>query len=113
MGDLLIVATAHPGRLQKDYIFGADGLGIIADQVHVRPAPGAPMQPMPRARVRVQELATGRVVWQGESDAGGNYRAEGLHSGGAYIVVGIDPLGRYKAEAAGPVIATADGGRAP
>lgn len=111
---MISFAVAAPlSSLRRNYLSGADGLGVIADQVQMRPAPGAPLQPMPRARVRVQELATGRAVWQGESDAGGGYRAEGLHSGGAYVVVGIDPLGRYKAEAAGPVIATADGGRAP
>lgn len=104
-------ATTRPaGRLAKDYRQpDADMAGMVINAVVVVPTAGAAEQLMPGARVWLLKAQDGMKVWEGYSDATGQYRATGLELGREYVPVAIDPAGQYKAAAAGPVVATMDG----
>lgn len=76
----------------------------------VKADPAAPEVPYAGARVRLYELRTGALAWQGMSDGAGNYAADGLELGALYVPVAIDLTGIYECDAAGPVLAVREGG---
>ena len=92
----------HPLRGARDWR-QLDTSGVIRDCVMSRAGPAAPETPFANARVWLLRLADGYKAWEGFSDAQGRYVAQGLEAGVDYIVVGIDPVRRYKAIGAGPV----------
>lgn len=63
----------------------------------------------PFARVLVLRIIDGKKVWDGFADDEGRWKADGLQPGYEYVAVGIDPKREFKATAAGPVKASAEG----
>lgn len=105
-----VLPLPRPSRLAQDYRQpDAVTSGMVINSVVVVPAAGAAEQLMPGARVWLLKAQDGLKVWEGYSDAAGQYRATGLELGKSYVLVALDPAGQYKAAAAGPVIATIDG----
>ena len=96
---------ASPSALRRDFLRMHDRLGVIADRVVYKASPSAPEMAFASGRVWLLRLADGYRAWEGYSDSEGNYRAEGLELGVAYIAVGIDPWGNHKTVGAGPVVA--------
>lgn len=103
-----IVSLPRPGHIGDRRYSSATMRGTIAvnNIVTVKPSASAPEAPYAGARVRLHHLPTGRLGWQGLSDADGYYHASGLEVGAAYYPVAIDPTGQHECDAAGPVIAT-------
>jgi len=97
--------SGKPGRLKNDARqVNATG-GVIADSVTFKAPPTAPEAPFVGVRVWLLRAVDGYKAWEGYSDIVGQYRAEGLETGVAYVAVGIDPAGNFKSVAAGPVVA--------
>jgi hypothetical protein len=102
-----------PIRLAPDYRHSTPTTGRIVDYVMLKASPSAPEVPFVRGRVWLLRAIDGYKAWEGFTDATGRYSAEGLELGVAYIAVGIDPWGKHKTAAAGPVVATLTGEAAP
>lgn len=94
-----------PSRMAPDYRHSTPTLGVIADRVMFKASASSPEAPFASGRVWLLRAADGFKAWEGYSDAQGNYRADGLELGVAYIAVAIDPWGNHKAVGAGPVVA--------
>ncbi len=88
----------------QDGRFSGDTRGTITanNRVMVKPDASAPELPC-AARVRLHHLLTGRLDWQGLSDAHGYYHPTGLVVGDWYYPVAIDLTGTHECDAAGPV----------
>lgn len=84
---------------------GIDTFGTILNnnRVMVKPDASSPELPYAGARVRLHHLVSGRLDWQGLSDAQGYYHATGLVVGDWYYPVAIDLTGTHECDAAGPV----------
>lgn len=89
----------------RDFRNPRETLGVIVDRVMYKASPTAPEVPFSNGRVLVLRQLDGAKVWEGYSDAQGNYKATGLEVDADYIVVGVDPYKEHKATAAGPVTA--------
>lgn len=100
-----LASTPTPGRLLLDYRTMADVSGTVVDnnRVMLKPDASSPEVPYAGARVRLHHLPTGRLDWQGLSDANGYYRPTDLEVGQWYYPVAIDPAGMHECDAAGPV----------
>ena len=98
-------AVRRVGRLKHDLRQNAPTTGVIADSVTFKAPPTAPEAPFVGVRVWLLRAVDGYKAWEGYSDATGQYRATGLEVGAAYIPVGINLAGDFKAVAAGPVVA--------
>lgn len=94
-----------PVSLRQDRRQQRFTIGVITDRVMLRTGASTEV-PFALGRVWLLRLQDGWKAWEGWSDAGGYYTAEGLELGVEYIAVGIDPARNHKATGAGPVTAT-------
>ena len=100
-----------PGPLhaQRDFRFEGDTRGVVRSVATLKPAANQPEVPFANARIWLLRLADGCKVWEGKTDAAGNYVATNLVVGEQYVPVGIDPWFDHKSVAGGPVTAVLEG----
>ena len=98
-----------PLHAQRDFRFEGDTRGVVRSVATLKPAANQPEVPFANARIWLLRLADGGKVWEGKTDAAGNYVATNLVVGEQYVPVGIDPWLDHKSVAGGPVTAVLEG----
>lgn len=102
---------ALPGimRAHRDFRYEGDTRGVVRSVAVLKTAANQPEVPFANARIWLLRLADGGKVWEGNTDAAGNYVATSLVVGEQYVPVGIDPWNDHKSVAGGPVTAVLEG----
>lgn len=97
-------SPTRPEAVQRDWRqIAANTSGVITDQVVLKTASGE--VPFAMGRVWLLRAVDGYKVWEGWSDAAGNYTATGLEVGVKYVMLAIDPTKQHKTTGAGPKVA--------